>query len=330
MRVKVGDKVSQGSMVLVLEPAVGKSATEEKPQRPPRPRQLSRRSAETRPSPAQSQQTKPASAPAPQRATSRIVLSRPLRPGARHDEEAFGNTHASRACGASRANSASICRKSKASAPKTASSKRRAGLRQRRACSTARSPTADWGFNCRPCSRSIFKVRSDRDAARSRASRKLSGAFLHRKLGQHSSRYAARRSDITELECVSKIAGRGGQGAGHTSRCRFLVKAAVVALKQYPEFNASLSPDGESLIVKNYYHIVVAVEKPNGLVVPVNTRRRQERPAGARARARRGERAHAQREDRPADCREDASHLEPRLASAARFHSRSSTRRKSR
>src|SRR3970040_1395892 len=49
----------------------------------------------------------------------------------------------------------------------------------------------------------------------------------------------------------------------------FLMKAAVVALKQYPEFNASLSPDGESLILKQYYHIGIAVDTPNGLVVPV-------------------------------------------------------------
>jgi len=49
----------------------------------------------------------------------------------------------------------------------------------------------------------------------------------------------------------------------------FLMKAAVVALKQFPEFNASLSADGENLVLKNYYHIGVAVDTPNGLVVPV-------------------------------------------------------------
>ena len=43
----------------------------------------------------------------------------------------------------------------------------------------------------------------------------------------------------------------------------------VVALKQYPNFNASLSPDGENLILKQYFHIGVAVDTPMGLVVPV-------------------------------------------------------------
>ncbi len=49
----------------------------------------------------------------------------------------------------------------------------------------------------------------------------------------------------------------------------FLMKASVVALKEYPEFNASLSPDKERLILKHYYNIGVAVDTPDGLVVPV-------------------------------------------------------------
>jgi pyruvate dehydrogenase E2 component (dihydrolipoamide acetyltransferase) len=58
------------------------------------------------------------------------------------------------------------------------------------------------------------------------------------------------------------------QGIRFTILC-FLLKAVVVALKQCPEFNASLSADGESLVLKQYFHIGVAVDTPNGLVVPV-------------------------------------------------------------
>jgi pyruvate dehydrogenase E2 component (dihydrolipoamide acetyltransferase) len=47
------------------------------------------------------------------------------------------------------------------------------------------------------------------------------------------------------------------------------MKAVVVALKQYPNFNASLSADGENLILKQYFHVGVAVDTPLGLVVPV-------------------------------------------------------------
>src|SRR5207247_1908504 len=49
----------------------------------------------------------------------------------------------------------------------------------------------------------------------------------------------------------------------------FLMKAAVAALKQFPEFNSSLSPEKESLILKKYYHLGIAVDTPEGLVVPV-------------------------------------------------------------
>jgi pyruvate dehydrogenase E2 component (dihydrolipoamide acetyltransferase) len=49
----------------------------------------------------------------------------------------------------------------------------------------------------------------------------------------------------------------------------FLMKACVVALKEHPEFNASLSPSKDSLILKRYYNLGIAVDTPNGLVVPV-------------------------------------------------------------
>jgi pyruvate dehydrogenase E2 component (dihydrolipoamide acetyltransferase) len=49
----------------------------------------------------------------------------------------------------------------------------------------------------------------------------------------------------------------------------FLIKAAVAALKQFPELNSSLSPEKDSLIYKRYYHLGIAVDTPDGLVVPV-------------------------------------------------------------
>jgi pyruvate dehydrogenase E2 component (dihydrolipoamide acetyltransferase) len=48
----------------------------------------------------------------------------------------------------------------------------------------------------------------------------------------------------------------------------FLMKAAVSALREFPEFNASLSPEKDSLIYKKYYHIGIAADTPEGLVVP--------------------------------------------------------------
>jgi pyruvate dehydrogenase E2 component (dihydrolipoamide acetyltransferase) len=100
--------------------------------------------------------------------------------------------------------------------------------------------------------------------------KKLSGANLHRNwvtiphVTQHD------EADITELEDFRKIQVEEAkkQGIRFTILC-FLLKAVVVALKQYPQFNASLSADGESLVLKQYFHVGVAVDTPNGLVVPV-------------------------------------------------------------
>lgn len=76
--------------------------------------------------------------------------------------------------------------------------------------------------------------------------------------------------DITEMEAfrTSLKEQAKARGVGVTPLI-FVIKAAIAALKQFPHVNASLAADGESLIVKQYYHIGVAVDTPNGLVVPV-------------------------------------------------------------
>jgi pyruvate dehydrogenase E2 component (dihydrolipoamide acetyltransferase) len=57
--------------------------------------------------------------------------------------------------------------------------------------------------------------------------------------------------------------------AERPSPLAYLIKAVVAALKTFPHFNASLSPDGETLVLKRYFHIGVAVDGPLGLLVPV-------------------------------------------------------------
>lgn len=77
-------------------------------------------------------------------------------------------------------------------------------------------------------------------------------------------------ADITDLEDFRKSKKQEAKDKGtNLTIITFLVKAAVVALKKYPEFNSSLTSDGEALVLKNYFHIGIAVNTDNGLVVPV-------------------------------------------------------------
>jgi pyruvate dehydrogenase E2 component (dihydrolipoamide acetyltransferase) len=100
--------------------------------------------------------------------------------------------------------------------------------------------------------------------------KKISGANLHRNWVMIPHITQNDEVDITELEAFRKQLAEENQKSGiRVTLLAFLIKGAVAALKRYPQFNASLSADGESLVFKQYYHIGVAVDTPNGLVVPV-------------------------------------------------------------
>ena len=100
--------------------------------------------------------------------------------------------------------------------------------------------------------------------------KKLSGANLSRNWVMIPHVTYCEDADITDLEAlrVQLNAEKKNQQAGiKVTMLSFLIKACVSALKEFPDFNASL--DGDSLIRKHYYHIGFAADTPNGLVVPV-------------------------------------------------------------
>lgn len=74
-------------------------------------------------------------------------------------------------------------------------------------------------------------------------------------------------ADISGLDTVRKALS--AESGIKITPLAFMVKAAVVALKAFPQLNASLDANGKNLIVKNYYHIGIAVDTPKGLLVPV-------------------------------------------------------------
>jgi pyruvate dehydrogenase E2 component (dihydrolipoamide acetyltransferase) len=101
---------------------------------------------------------------------------------------------------------------------------------------------------------------------------KISGPTLHRNWVTIPHVTQFDEADITELETFRKeqnaIAAKQDLGL-KISPLVFMMKAVAKALQQYPNFNASLSTDGESVILKKYINIGIAVDTPNGLVVPV-------------------------------------------------------------
>ena len=100
--------------------------------------------------------------------------------------------------------------------------------------------------------------------------KKLSGAHLHRSWLSVPHVTQFDEADITELEAFRKAhKDEAAQAEVKLTFMPFLMKAVCRALAAYPQFNSSLSADGEKLILKKYVHIGVAVDTPNGLVVPV-------------------------------------------------------------
>ncbi len=77
-------------------------------------------------------------------------------------------------------------------------------------------------------------------------------------------------ADITDMEAFrTALNAEKAKGELKITGLMFIIKALVAAMQQFPSFNASLSADGESLILKKYFNIGIAVDTPNGLVVPV-------------------------------------------------------------
>jgi pyruvate dehydrogenase E2 component (dihydrolipoamide acetyltransferase) len=100
--------------------------------------------------------------------------------------------------------------------------------------------------------------------------KRLSGPHLHRAWLNVPHVTHHDEADITELDAYRKELDATAKDKGYrVTLLAFLMRASVSSLKQFPEFNSSLSPEKDSLIVKHYFNIGIAVDTPEGLVVPV-------------------------------------------------------------
>jgi pyruvate dehydrogenase E2 component (dihydrolipoamide acetyltransferase) len=281
LKLKVGDKVSQGMPVLTLEAGDGASATApaaDKPAKGP-VEQPDAKAVPIAAAPAPSASPQPAPAPQPIAASPH---PQSLSQGERQASSASGDADTRREAGFATAHASPSVRRFarelgvdlgrvKGSGPKERILKE--DVQNFVKGELARPRGADGGglgFNLPPLQPVDFAKFGPVETKALSRIKKLSGAFLHRNWLSIPHITQNDDADITELEAFRKAQAEEAKKSGvRFTMLGFLMKAAVVALKQFPEFNSSLSPDGEGLVLKSYYHIGVAVDTPNGLLVPV-------------------------------------------------------------
>jgi pyruvate dehydrogenase E2 component (dihydrolipoamide acetyltransferase) len=262
VKLKTGDKVSEGSLILLLEPAAPTAAP------PPAaaaaepakaPAESSAPSEKKAPAPAASAPaTTPTAAPAPRQTAATMV-----------DEKAFSTAHASPSI-------RKFARELGADLGKIAGTGVKGRITQEdikahvkallAAAATAapggaalpRVPVVDFAHfgavEVKPLSR-IQKISSVR----------LQASWLNLPhVTQHED------ADITDLEAArGALKDKAVQEGVRLTPLVFIIKACILALKEFPRFNASLDESGENLVFKKYFNIGFAADTPNGLVVPV-------------------------------------------------------------
>ncbi|MFO0520068.1 MAG: dihydrolipoyllysine-residue acetyltransferase [bacterium] len=263
IELKVGDKVSEGTLVLML------SVEEAAPAAAPAPA----------PAPvAEAAPAVPASAPAPVPASaSSTTAPAATAPAAAAQDEATHDPatglHASPSVRRFARELGVDLSRVAASGPKSRILKEDVQAFVKKAMA-APPPAATAGgglpFNLPPLPQVDFaKFGAVETLALSRI-QKLSGPNLHRNWVSIPHVTQFDEVDITELEAFRKaqVEAMRKQGVRLTVLA-FLVKAVAGALREFPTFNASLAPGGDTLVLKKYFHVGVAVDTPDGLVVPV-------------------------------------------------------------
>jgi pyruvate dehydrogenase E2 component (dihydrolipoamide acetyltransferase) len=262
LRVKVGDKVSQGSAVLVLETrAVA-------PKEAPTIQSAAPTVASAQPSAQPSAKT---AAPAPEASPVAPAAERAAPPQALAiDEESGSRAHASPSVRRTARELGVDLSRVTGSGPKSRIVKEDIDAYVKAQLARGAGAPGASGLNILPQPPVDFsKFGETRTEPLSRI-KKLTGANLHRNWVTIPHVTQNDEADITELEAFRKSRSDELKQQGVSlTLLAFLIKAAVAALKKFPQFNASLSADLESLVLKKYYNIGVAVDTPNGLVVPV-------------------------------------------------------------
>ncbi|PXX97181.1 dihydrolipoyllysine-residue acetyltransferase [Halomonas sp. LBP4] len=240
VKVKVGDKVSEGSLVLLLESEAGEGEKTAAPTG----------EEEKKPQPAAAPSTAPSTGQIAD--FSRVHASPSARRVARELEVDLNLVPPTGLKG--RVTKEDIQSFAKGGAPA--------------AQPAAAAPSGGEGMDLLPWPKVDFSKFGPVETKPLSRIKKISGANLHRNWVRIPHVTNHDEADITDLEAFRVQFNKENEKAGiKVSMLAFMIKAAVASLKQFPEFNASL--EGDNLILKQYYHIGFAADTPNGLVVPV-------------------------------------------------------------
>jgi pyruvate dehydrogenase E2 component (dihydrolipoamide acetyltransferase) len=266
VKIKVGDKVSEGSLILLLEPAAPGAKGEAKAPAAAATSAAATPAVATPPAPAAASKKVPA--PAPALAPAATAAATP--PRAAIDEQAFSKAHASpsvrkfaRELGADLGSVKGSGVKGriteddvKAYVKNLLASTSRAPAAP--ASALPKVPVVDFAqfgpVELKPLSR-IQKISGAR----------LQASWLNLPhVTQHED------ADITDLEeARAALKSKATREGVRLTPLTFIIKACILALQEFPRFNSSLDVSGENLVLKKYFNIGFAADTPNGLVVPV-------------------------------------------------------------
>jgi len=263
LKIKVGDKVSKGSPILVLSATAGGAPAAAASAAP------ATRASSATPAPAQAPSRPAASAPA-------AVPAPAPRPVPREPQEEIGaKPHASPSVRKFARELGVDLHQVQASGPKGRILHPDVQAFVKGALSRTPTPLAAKGggalpFNLPAWPEVDFAKFGPVETKPLSRIQKLSGPYLHRNWISIPHVTQFDEADITDLEAFRKAQTAETEKKGFKlTMLAFMIKACVTALRQFPVFNSSLDKSGENIIIKKYYHVGVAVDTPGGLVVPV-------------------------------------------------------------
>ena len=253
LKIKMGDRISKGSLILLLEPAASEESAVPVSQAP---------------APKVEAAPAVASVPAPAKPAATVAAA-PVRqsPTAQIDEAGFAKAYASPSV-------RKFARELGVDLGKVDGTGRKGRITHEDVQNFVKrvlsQPAAAGGLGVAPMPDIDFSQWGAVESKPLTKINKLTGQFLHRNwvTVPHVTQFD--ESDITDMESFRKEMAEEYKAKGiKITPLVFMMKAVVSAMKQYPRFNSSLDATGENLIMKSYFNIGIAVDTADGLVVPV-------------------------------------------------------------